>query len=66
MKRSIAVLAFCVLMLGGQSAFAQEDASSAAGINISGGATIVLQGLAAKDNNRIDASYSYDLELSKE
>ncbi|MDR2191539.1 MAG: hypothetical protein LBO62_01475, partial [Endomicrobium sp.] len=65
MKKNIALLA-AALIFASQAAFAQEDVASAAGINISGGATIVLQGLAAKDNNRIDASYSYDLELSKE
>jgi carbohydrate-selective porin OprB len=70
MKRSIAVFAVCVLMLGAQAAFGQEDAASAAGINISGGATIILQGTdKAHDGSKkgsIDASYSYDLELSKE
>ena len=70
MKKSIAVLAVAVLMFGVQSAYAQEDAASAAGINISGGATIVLQGTDKahddSDKGSIDASYSYDLELSKE
>jgi hypothetical protein len=70
MKKSIAALAAADLLLGSQSAFAQEDAASAAGINISGGATIVLQGTDkahdGSDKGSIDASYSYDLELSKE
>jgi hypothetical protein len=45
-------------------------AESVAGINVSGGATIVLQGTTkahdGSDKGSIDASYSYDLELSKE
>jgi carbohydrate-selective porin OprB len=70
MKKSIAVFAVAALMFGAQSAFAQEDAASEVGINISGGATIVLQGTTkahdGSDKGSIDASYSYDLELSKE
>ncbi|MDR1942085.1 MAG: carbohydrate porin, partial [Endomicrobium sp.] len=71
MKRNIAVIvSVLALALGAQSAFAQEDAASAAGVQISGGATIVLQGASkvhdGSDKGSIEASYSYDLELSKE
>jgi hypothetical protein len=65
MKISKLVLTVSVLTLA-VSAFAQD----LAGIKISGGATIVLQGTTkandGSDKGATDASYSYDLELSKE
>jgi hypothetical protein len=70
MKRSILALIVTVLALGVRAGYAGEGAADIAGIKISGGATLVLQGVLkandGSDKGSAQASYSYDLELSKD